>query len=756
LSNQAGQLSWVEDEAGSLYLGYDQRGRQTDRIRRWPDGAEHKTWSDFDADGRLVRRGYPDGTALDFQYDERGLLQQAGPIIEQVTWTPLEALDTVAFGNGVSDERHYDQRLRVERLLATGGAGVLRDLSFGLDAASRIANQVDGRQLPPARSLTAEFVYDDLGRLHQAIDGQGTTTWTYDDVANIQSVTSDYDLDFLNVVNQYSEDGAGPDQLTHHGSEQMTYDRAGRLTSDGSRTLTWDAAGRLKRVERDGVVEEYVYAYDGARAIRQTKQGGRTEEARYIDRDAEERGGRLVRYVFLGDQRLVRLDAIGDGGEPPLAAGGTLPAPRGLAPAMFTLLLLLAALVGRELNRLRRWGWLRPAAHCYRPATALGIGLALILALSCDDRTEPNPRDSAQMIEQWPSEMIEQWPSEAVLYLSDAQQSPVVLANAQGEVVSERAYHPFGALRTSAGQSRDPRHFVGNEIDPGSGLGDFQARPYRQDAGFFLAPDPVATFPSTDLTEEPNRFFAYAYSGGDPINRLDASGEAWLPIIFMAAAVLTASSDRSPEMGNAVLAAVPGARMGRAARFAAVLATLLPLSGHENDPDGVAARRTFNVLTGTRTRRAGFVAAPRCRSRANAPRGGPGQFGSEDVAFGLARARGRPGLLVNFGGQATLGTRAPLSEATRALAPGPARNAAIAGDTLGFARSTLQQTGGRLRFNLEEVSVRQALTRGSSQYNSVTSAELRGVLNDSFLRGRADFYRGGANVTSDVLNAAGF
>jgi RHS repeat-associated protein len=117
-----------------------------------------------------------------------------------------------------------------------------------------------------------------------------------------------------------------------------------------------------------------------------------------------------------------------------------------------------------------------------------------------------------------------------VLYLSDAQQSPVVLANAQGEVVSERAYHPFGALRTSAGQSPDPRHFVGNEIDPGSGLGDFQARPYRQDAGIFLAPDPVATFPATDLTGEPNRFFAYAYSGGDPINRVDPQGEFWLDL----------------------------------------------------------------------------------------------------------------------------------------------------------------------------------------------------------------------------------
>ncbi|MGH7269190.1 MAG: hypothetical protein ACREJ3_02065, partial [Polyangiaceae bacterium] len=80
-------------------------------------------------------------------------------------------------------------------------------------------------------------------------------------------------------------------------------------------------------------------------------------------------------------------------------------------------------------------------------------------------------------------------------------------------------------------------------------------------------------------------------------------------------------------------------------------------------------------------------------------------FTANDVAFGLARANGKVGALVDFAGEAIPGTRAPLSEATRALPLGAGRNAAIAQDTVQFAESTLRQTGGYLRFNLSGFSI---------------------------------------------------
>ena len=134
--------------------------------------------------------------------------------------------------------------------------------------------------------------------------------------------------------------------------------------------------------------------------------------------------------------------------------------------------------------------------------------------------------------------------------------------------------------------------------------------------------------------------------------------------------------------------------------------------------------------------------------------GGPGSFSSSDVAFGVARPNGRPGGLVAFAGEATPGTRAPLSESTSMMAPGTAKNSAIARETAAFAKQTIQQTNGQLRFNLDGFDAAQALSPGSPNYGSVTSAEFRAVVNDSFLRANTKFYRGEQDVTAEILGAA--
>jgi hypothetical protein len=121
------------------------------------------------------------------------------------------------------------------------------------------------------------------------MDAQASTTWAYDDVGNITSITSGHADPFLNATSAFGERGAGPDQLTTitfpSGNEMFSYDAAGRMTQDGTRTLTYDAKGRLARVVRGTTTEEYVYGFDDERAIKRTTQGGSTDEVRYIDRD---------------------------------------------------------------------------------------------------------------------------------------------------------------------------------------------------------------------------------------------------------------------------------------------------------------------------------------------------------------------------------------------------------------------------------------------------------------------------------------
>jgi hypothetical protein len=132
----------------------------------------------------------------------------------------------------------------------------------------------------------------------------------------------------------------------------------------------------------------------------------------------------------------------------------------------------------------------------------------------------------------------------------------------------------------------------------------------------------------------------------------------------------------------------------------------------------------------------------------------PGKFGAADVAFGLTRPDGKAGALLSFAGEAQPGTRAPLSEGTRQLAIGAERNAAIAADTLDFAKDTLRKTGGRLRFSLAGFDVQEALTPGSPTYSSITSQEFRGVLKNAEILARTSFYDAkGVDITQEILRA---
>jgi RHS repeat-associated protein len=606
--NLRGELAWVEDEAGSVFFSYDPRGRLTRKTRRWQDGTEHTTRTDYDAADRPVRRGFPDHSDLDLSYDARGMLSAIGAVVTDIRWTPHGQLQSVRLGNGMVDERSYDGRRRLSRLEAASPSGqILRGLRLVLDAASRVREVEDLRPGVSAhQSLAASYRYDDRYRLTQATDRVATTSWTYDDVANILSVQSGHDAPWLNVENRFGEDGAGPDQMTRHGSEVIRYDEAGRVVRDGERRLEWDAKGRLSRVERGDVVEEYVYDYADSRALKRTTRGEETTVVRYIDDDVEERDGKLIRYVLLGEQRVARLDGFEgespepvsrEEQEPPLPAA-TPPGVAGpgayhagrvmlvLLTALMAALLLAARRLGsrqrlvqavrwaasvalgarrvgsrRRLVQAVRWaaslalgarrvGSRRRLVQAVRWGTSLALVTLLVPACQCGSPGElsRNADPSVQSRDADSSEAsrntnaseqsrdadgseephpITQLPDAAVFYLGDEQHSPLVLANAQGEVIRAAAYHPYGSLRHEQGEATDPFAFVGNEQDSGAGLGDFKARPYRAPAAVFLAPDPVAVFEAEELVEQPARLAAYSYAGGSPIDRSDPGGKFW-------------------------------------------------------------------------------------------------------------------------------------------------------------------------------------------------------------------------------------
>jgi len=552
--NLAGNLSWVEDEVGKVFFGYDARGREVTRIRRFEDDSERAVGVVFDAADRRVERVYPDGSFLAQTYNERGLLSKLGPIVTEATWTAEGNLASASLGNGVVETHAYDARRRLQRLtaLAVDGTSV-RDLRYELDGASRITDVTDLRtNITPEESHTASYEFDDRYRLREVVDPVGITSFGYDDVGKITSVKSDHPDAHLNVENTYSENGAGPDQLTYHGDEAFAYDAAGRVVSDGARQLDWDAKGRLTRVERGSVVEEYNYGFDDARVIKRTTERGNAKEVRYFAKDVEERDGQLVRYVHLGSERIARLDAID--GDSTSATSPPVQTPKldeDRAPPWLRLLGLCsgaAALAGFLMHRLGRSSL---AVSSLGRTLALGL-VALVLISACEGSEQAKPGRKGE---------ITQLPAGAAFYFANGQQTPLALTNAKSGTISTSSYFPYGALKSSSGSARDPHQFVGNEVDEGAGLGDFGARPYRADLGVFLAPDPLPLFSPEEALSDPARFFAYAYAGGDPINRADPTGKTF-------GEYLSGLWDGAKEEGKATLSAAVSHAKGQLSALA--------------------------------------------------------------------------------------------------------------------------------------------------------------------------------------------
>ncbi|MGC4070806.1 MAG: toxin TcdB middle/N-terminal domain-containing protein [Polyangiaceae bacterium] len=533
LTNVAGQLAWVRDEAGAEYFGYDERGRTMDVLRRWSDGTEHHTWTDYDAQDRVVRRGFPDGTHLELNYDGRGLVSEIGPFAKAFRWAAHGGLTSASFGNGVTDTHGYDQRQRLVSMVAKNAAGAeLRGFSLTLDRASRITDVTDLRRaVSPSESLSAHFEYDARYRLRKARYDAGETKWSLDELANVTAVASTFDEPHLNLTNVYGTSEA-PDRMTRHGDEVLEYDAAGRVTHDGARQLSWDAKGRLSKVVRGEVTEEYVYGHDDRRVLKRTTTGKATELTRYIAEDVEERDGALIRYAFLGEQRLAR---IGDADVGPrtapvtrtsastddIAGSGKSAQSRLLVPTLWatlmaSLFVAIAVLTGRNRQREGR------SRSSYGVVAVLAATVAF-LACGGGEGGSHNPLPGTKGIRA-ESVAITTVPKGTEFYLSDGQSSPLAVASSKGEVKSRSLYHPYGQVRNQSASHGDPFGFVGNEEDRGSGLSDFGARPYRSELGIFLAVDPVALFEPEKTIGDPARLLAYAYAGGDPINQADPNG----------------------------------------------------------------------------------------------------------------------------------------------------------------------------------------------------------------------------------------
>ena len=105
-------------------------------------------------------------------------------------------------------------------------------------------------------------------------------------------------------------------------------------------------------------------------------------------------------------------------------------------------------------------------------------------------------------------------------YLTDGVGSTLRLTDAQGNKLTDYTYDAYG---TTSADSASTNHFqyAGRESD-GFGLYYNRARYYKPSWGRFISQDPLGLVGGDNL---------YAYVGGNPISRIDPTGEGWKEIL---------------------------------------------------------------------------------------------------------------------------------------------------------------------------------------------------------------------------------
>jgi len=108
-------------------------------------------------------------------------------------------------------------------------------------------------------------------------------------------------------------------------------------------------------------------------------------------------------------------------------------------------------------------------------------------------------------------------PAGNILYqFADVQGSVIAQVNNLGQVTEKHGYTSYG-LSNSLGTNTASYQYAGRRLDQDTGLYYNRARYYAPALGRFLNPDPIFIKGGLNL---------YAYTGNDPLNRMDPSGHA--------------------------------------------------------------------------------------------------------------------------------------------------------------------------------------------------------------------------------------
>lgn len=286
--NGIGKLASVANKSGS-YLKtyhYDSLSRVA-TVDLVSGGNSYSYSQQYDQFSNLKKYIYPSGLAVDYAYDDNGIMtaaSRAGKPLWQLKG--INVYGQVAkeqYGNGVTREITFDPKTNgvLGITAATAQSTPLQNYAYTYDINDRLTtaqNEVSG--------VAEAFSYDELDRLVNYSYGDKSTAITYGDSGNILAKSGVGQYRYIKNKDCPAADNTIPhavSSIVGAKAASFCYDATGRMVSANKRTLTYGANGKVATIADPKAEFAFTYGPEAELQQKVEKFGGTTITTSYVD-----------------------------------------------------------------------------------------------------------------------------------------------------------------------------------------------------------------------------------------------------------------------------------------------------------------------------------------------------------------------------------------------------------------------------------------------------------------------------------------